>query len=293
MAKQRRAELLLALATGFWSISYYFSRVCFTELEVLNLNAFRFLSAFVVLSAVYRGHYRSMTRETVKWGCAVGLVLVVTYIGATYGVKLTSLSNAGFISCLAVIITPIIELALFRRKPGKKLAASLLLCTLGLALLTLNETLRFATGDALCFMCSVAYAFDIVMTERAVARPEVDPIGMSVVEIGVTGAAFLLLSLVFEQPRLPRSPEVWGAALFLGVLCSGVAFVIQTTQQKHTSAERVALIFTLEPVFSAIIAYFLAHERLLPRNYIGAALVVLSLLLAQFDFKWGGKNDNV
>jgi drug/metabolite transporter (DMT)-like permease len=293
MTKQRKAELLLALATGFWSISYYFSRVCLEELEVLCLNAFRFLSAFAVLSIVYSGHYRGMTRKTVGWGALVGLVLVVTYVGATYGVKYTSLSNAGFISCLAVIVTPVIELVVYRKKPEKKLVASLLLCTLGLALLTLNETLRFASGDALCFLCSVAYAADIVLTERAVADPAVDPVGMSVVEIGVTGMVFLLLSCVFEQPCLPRTPAVWGAALFLGVFCSGVAFVIQTTQQKHTAAARVALIFTLEPVFSAVVAYFLAHERLLLRNYLGAALVVASLMLAQIDWKGSGKTDHV
>ncbi|MBQ9646951.1 MAG: DMT family transporter [Oscillospiraceae bacterium] len=293
MAKQRRAELLLVLATAFWSISYYFSRVCLEELDVLNLNAFRFLSAFAILGAVYRKHLRALTRETLKWGAIIGVVLVFVYVGATYGVKYTSLSNAGFISCLAVITTPLIELLVYRKKPEKKLAAALLLCTLGLALLTLSGGTRFAIGDAICLLCSVAYGADIVITDRAIARPEVDPIGMSVVEIGVTGVLFLLLSSVFEQPRLPRSPSVWGAALFLGLFCSGLAFVIQTTQQKHTAPARVALIFTLEPLFSAIIAYFLAGERLHPRAYLGAALMLLSLLLMQADFKGGKADDDV
>ncbi len=293
MTKQRRAELLLALATAFWSISYYFSRVCFAELDVLTLNAFRFLTAFAVLGVFYRRRVRAASRETLKWGAVVGTVLVVVYVGATYGVKYTSLSNAGFISCLAVVITPLIELAAFRKRPEKRLAVSLALCTVGLALLTLNEALRFAPGDALCLLCSFAYAADIVITERAVARPGVDPVGMSVIEIGVTGVWFLLLAFLFERPCLPRSPEVWGAALFLGVFCSGIAFVIQTTQQKHTAAARVALIFTLEPLFSAIIAFFLAGERLRPRAYLGAALMFLSLVLMQTDFGRGKRRDDV
>ena len=289
MNQRRRADWLLMLATGFWSISYYFSRVCMTELEVLNLNAFRFLSAFVILALVYRGHFRGITGETLRYGVIVGLTLVVTYVGATYGLKYTSLSNAGFISCLAVIITPLIELAVFRKKPEKKLAAALLLCTLGLALMTLSDGLHFAAGDPLCLLCSIAYAADIVITDRAVTHEAVDPIGMSVVEIGVTGAVFLLLSAVFEQPHLPHSLPVWGAALFLGLFCSGIAFVIQTTQQKHTSAARVALIFTLEPLFSAIIAFFLVHERLRPRAYLGAALMLASLLLMEVDWKALGR----
>lgn len=293
MAKQRRAELLLALATGFWSISYYFSRVCLEEMDVLCLNAFRFLSAFAFLGLIYRKHLRLLTRETAKWGAVIGLVLVVTYVGATYGVKYTSLSNAGFISCLAVIFTPLLELLVFRKLPEKKLTFALLLCVAGLALLTLGEELRFASGDALCLLCSVSYAADILITERAVAKPEVDPIGMCVVQIGVTGAVFLLFSCLFERPGFPRTPGGWGAALFLGLFCSGVAFVIQNTQQRYTAASRVALIFTLEPVFSAIVAYFLAGERLLPRNYLGAVLMLLSLLIAQIDFKKGESHDNV
>ena len=293
MTKQRRAECLLMLATAFWSISYYFSRVCFAELDVLNLNAFRFLSAFAILGVIYWRHLRDLNRETLQWGAVIGVVLVFVYVGATYGVKYTSLSNAGFISCLAVITTPLIELALFRKKPEKMLAVSLLLCTIGLALLTLSGGLRFAIGDALCLICSVSYGLDIVVTDRAVARPGVDPIGMSVVEIGVTGVLFLLLSAFFEQPRLPRSPEVWAAALFLGLFCSGLAFVIQTTQQKHSSAARTALIFTLEPLFSAVIAYFLAGERLHPRAYLGAAMMLLSLVLKQVDFGKGGRHDDV
>ncbi len=293
MAKRRGAELLLALATAFWSISYYFTRVCLAELDVLTLNAFRFLSAFAILGAVYRRRLRAMTRETLRWGAAVGAVLVLVYIGATYGVKYTSLSNAGFISCLAVIITPLIEWLVYRKKPEPRMTAALLLCTLGLALLTLGDDgLHFAVGDALCLLCSVSYAVDIVVTDRAVAKPEVDPVGMSVAEIGVTGALFLLLACLFERPCLPRSPEVWGAALFLGLFCSGLAFVIQTTQQKFTSPARVALIFTLEPVFSAAVAYFLAGERLRARSYFGALLMLASLVLPQLDFG-GKKHDDV
>lgn len=292
-ARQRRAEWLLILTTVFWSISYYFSRVCLAELDVLTLNALRFLLAFAILAPIYRAHLRGVSRQTLRWGAIVGAVLTVVYIGATYGVKYTSLSNAGFISCLAVIITPLIELAVFHKTPEKKLAVSLLLCTLGLALLTLGDGTRFAVGDVLCLLCSVSYGADIVITDRAVARREVDPIGMSVVEIGVTGAIFLVLSLLFEQPRLPQTGAVWGAALFLGLFCSGFAFVVQTTQQKHTAPARVALIFTLEPLFSAVFAYFLAGERLHPRAYLGAALMLFSLIFMQIDPRRARRHDDV
>ena len=45
------------------------------------------------------------------------------------------------------------------------------------------------------------------------------------------------------------------------------------------------MIFTLEPVFSGIVAYFVANEKLLPRGYIGAALMLLSLLVMEMDWR--------
>ncbi len=293
MTDRRRAELLLVLATGFWSISYYFTRVCLVEMGALTLNAFRFLSAFLILGIIYRRNLLAASPETLRYGALVGCVLVLVYIGATYGVMYTSLSNAGFISCLAVIITPIIELVVYRKRPDGKLTAALLLCALGLALLTLGDGLSFAIGDLICLLCSVSYAADIVITDRAVMCPSVDSIGMSVVEIGVTGILFLALAFLFETPRLPQTPAVWGAALFLGLFCSGIAFVIQTTQQRYTSPARVALIFTLEPVFSAVVAYFIAGERLHPRAYLGAAIMFFSLVLTQVEFRGGKPCDDV
>ena len=56
--------------------------------------------------------------------------------------------------------------------------------------------------------------------------------------------------------------------------------------QQYTTASHVGVIFTLEPVFSGIVAYFFADEKLLPRGYVGAALMLLSLLVIEVD--WSG-----
>lgn len=77
--------------------------------------------------------------------------------------------------------------------------------------------------------------------------------------------------------------KVWAAALFLGIVCSGVCLVIQSVYQKHTTASRASLIFTLEPVFSAIFAFFLLGERIGVKGYIGSALMLASLVLVEVD----------
>jgi len=93
----------------------------------------------------------------------------------------------------------------------------------------------------------------------------------------------LMLSVFLETPALPGTAKVWAAALFLGIVCSGVCLVIQSVYQKHTTASRASLIFTLEPVFSAIFAFFLLGERIGVKGYIGSALMLASLVLVEVD----------
>lgn len=285
MDRQKRADLMLVMITLFWGASYFLMDVALTDLQPLNLNAFRFLVAFAVLGIVFRKNMRHLNRATAKYGVAVGLSLVMVYIGATYGVKYTSISNAGFICALSTVTTPLIDGIFNHRSPGKKLGIALFLCTVGMALMTLGETFRPALGDVICLLCAVFYGVDLVITEYAVAQPEVDPVGLGVFQLSVTGAVMLLLSCFLETPHLPRSESVWGAALFLSIFCTGICFVVQTVEQQYTSASRAGLIFALEPVFSAIVAYVFADERMGARGYVGALLMFLSLVLMELDLE--------
>lgn len=284
MSKQRKADLLLVMVTGFWGISYFLMDLCLTDLPPLCLNAFRFGLSCIVIWLIYFPHMRHISRETIKYSIIIGTCLAIVYMCCTYGVMYTSISNAGFICALPVVTTPVLEFILARKMPSRRLFTALLLCTVGLALLTLNEQFRPALGDIICSGTAIFYAIDLVVTDRAVHRPDVDALQMGILQLGVVGIIMLVLSFILEEPHLPSSPSVWASALFLALFCSGFAFVVQAVQQQYTTPSHVGLIFTLEPLFSAIVAYFLAGERLGTRGYLGAALMMTSLILMELDW---------
>lgn len=281
--------MMLLLATGLWGISNCLTSICLNELQPLTLNAFRFITGFLVLGAIYFKRLRGVNKKTLRYSVLVGLSLVVVYAGATYGVMYTSVSNAGFIGAMTVLFTPLFEFILYRKKPGKKFSFALLLCLIGIAMLTLNETLKPALGDIICLLVPTFYAVDLMLTEKAVADPEVDPLALGVCDLAVVGVVMLVLSLLVETPALPQSPKVWVSALFLGIFCSGVCLVLQSVYQKDTTATRAGLIFTLEPVFSAIFAFFLLGERLGVKGYIGSALMLMSLVVMEVELPFFDK----
>lgn len=284
VTKQRKADLLLVMVTAFWGASYYLTDLCLREVPPMCLTAFRFLSAFFLLSAVFFKNVSRINAITLKYTLLVGLALAGCYIFYGYAITRTSLSNAGFICALPVVFTPLLDFLFRGKKPKRKLLFALLLCTVGLALMTLNDQFQPRSGDLLSLGVALCYSIDLLLTEEAVRQPEVDPLALGVCQLAVVGVLTLIISLAIETPALPRTPTTWGAALFLGIFCTGIAFVIQSVQQQYTSASHVGLIFTLEPVFSATVAFFLAGERLLPRAYLGAVLMLLSLVLMEIDW---------
>lgn len=124
---------------------------------------------------------------TIRYSFLVGIALSGTYVFYGYGISRTSLSNAGFICALPVVFTPVFAFLINRTRPSRKLIACLFLCSLGLALLTLNDSLRPALGDIICLGVPICYAFDLLLTEKAVQHSEVDALGLGVCQLGVVG----------------------------------------------------------------------------------------------------------
>ena len=289
MSQQVRADGILILVTLCCGVSYLLMDISLEELDPFTLNAFRFLGAFAIAALVSFKKIRTVNKTTLKYSLLVGFALVFVYIGATFGVKYTSLSNSGFLCALTVVFTPILAWLFFKKAPGKKLTFLVILCFIGIALLTLGDdfsiNMEHLKGDMLCLMCAVAYAADLLLTEKAVSHEEVDAYNLGVFQLGVTGALNLIMALIVETPQAPQTMEVWSAVSFLSVFCTGVAFVLQPVAQQYTTASHVGVIFTLEPVFAAVVAYFFAGEILSFKAYLGAALMLASIFIMEIDFK--------
>jgi drug/metabolite transporter (DMT)-like permease len=74
---------------------------------------------------------------------------------------------------------------------------------------------------------------------------------------------------------------VWGALLVTGVFASALGFLVQTWAQQRTSATRTALAFALEPVWAALFGFWLAGDRLGALAWVGAALIMAGILVAE------------
>lgn len=289
MSKQLKADLMLMLVTLCWGISYYLTDLSLEDMGPFTLNANRFLIAFAVAAIIAFPKLKNVSKETLKYSIILGVALLFVYIGATFGIQYTTLSNNSFLCGLAVVFTPLLSCIIYRRLPSKKLTIVIIMTTVGIALLTLKDNFSInynnLRGDLLSIMCAFVYAIDLIITEKAVQHEDVDPFQLGVFQIGVTGALNLAFALIFEEPHLPTQPNIWVSVLFLSILCTGVALIVQAVAQQYTTASHVGVIFSLETLFAGAVAFIFAKEVLTIKSYMGAALMIISIFAMEINFK--------
>jgi drug/metabolite transporter (DMT)-like permease len=97
----------------------------------------------------------------------------------------------------------------------------------------------------------------------------------------VAGVITAVGSVVFEHHIWGMSPALWVGTVFMGVVVTGAAIGVQVSVQNYTTVAHASLIYTLEPVFAAIFAFWLQGDRLGPIALSGAALIIAGMLVAE------------
>ena len=235
------------------------------------------LRALVSRRALQRG---SLLRD----GLLCGALLAGGFLLQVEGLQRTTASRSGFFTGLLVVLTPLLELLLFRKRPAPAALLGILLAFAGMALLAGatgpgGETARAALGDALTVGCAIVFALHILALGRVAGRHPVLP--LLLVQLSVVAVVAALIGPLVERPRLAADPRLWVAICYLAVFATLLCLGVQTWAQRKVSPVRVALLSSLEPVFAALWASALLGEQLALREKLGGALIVLGVAVGE------------
>jgi drug/metabolite transporter (DMT)-like permease len=273
-----RWELAMVAVTAVWGSTFVLVRDAVAQVPPFTFIAYRFLAAAVLLAAIRPRLAAGGQPGPLAAGAVIGLALFAGYGFQTVGLQYTTASNAGFITGLSVVLTPLFAAVALRQPPGRWPAAGACLAAVGLGLLSLQR-LEVHKGDALVFGCAVAFAAHILLLGRY--APRLSTYRLAVVQLGTAGLLALAWAGVAGDLVVPSSVEVWVALAITSVAASAAAFLIQTRAQREVSPTRTAVIFTMEPVFAGLFGFLLAGERLSGRGWLGAGLILAGMLVAE------------
>lgn len=279
--KPLKADLMILFITICWGSSYLFMKMGLDSLGEFNLIALRFGLAFILAGVIFLPRLRQVNVKTIRYAMLLGFILFIMFTALTFGLKTTTTSNAGFLVSLTVVFVPLLHTCLFKKKIENKVVVRILLALTGIALLTIQLPFTFKIGDLFCIAAALCYALHINMVSTAAQK--VDTLSLGILQLGFTGLYAFISSLLFEAPVWPSTTNSWMAVLVLSVVCTAVGFIFQTIAQQYTTATRTGLVFSLEPVFAALVGFWFAHEILNSNQYVGAALVFFSVVISSVN----------
>lgn len=281
MKSRTKAELLLLSCTLIWGGTFTVTKTGLEDISPMLFVAVRFLIATVLfLPFVARG-LREMSGVTFRGGALIGFLLLVGFITQTIGLQFTSASKSGFITGLLVVFTPLFQIIISRQLPKVGNVIGVILVTAGLYLLTSPEGSEFNLGDLLTLLCAAVFGLYIVFLDMYTRKGDVKQIAF--LQFAVTALGAVVGAVLFEEMVFRQSGElVWGIA-YLALLATLYTLTVQTKFQKETTPTRAAIIFSVEPVFAAVIAYFVLGETIGLLGMMGGGIIVLGLLVSELS----------
>jgi drug/metabolite transporter (DMT)-like permease len=272
------ATAALILVTAVWGLTFVQVKDAVELYPLFAFLAVRYLIASAALAPVSATRLRSLGRDGLVAGGVLGALIALGIGLQTAGLERTTVTNAGFITGLYVLFTPLLALAIFRTPIPRELWGAVVLALFGLALLS-GVPQGSAAGDLLVLVSAAAQALQIVMVERYANR--FDAFALTFVEVAVACLVFGAIALALGDLSMPHGSTVWAALLVTGLFAVAFAYLVQVWAQRRVSATRIAVIFSLETVFAGLAGYLFAEDRIGLVGLVGCTAILAGILVAE------------
>jgi drug/metabolite transporter (DMT)-like permease len=315
-----RADILLLLTAGIWGFGFVAQRSGMEYVGPFAYNGLRFilgsfsLVPLILIRKKANGRAGGGVGRFCRYSLAAGGCLFVAVILQQFGIMFTTAGNAGFITGLYVVLTPIFGMLLGRKTGPATWLGSV--CTLtGLYFLSAAGRLNSINpGDIITVASAVFWAFHVLLIDRLVRG--IDPVVLSSGQFAVCGVLSLAGAFVVEPlvggvaERI--DPALLGAGLFAwlpfpalagelsagairfpaaalvpvlygGFASVGIAYTLQVVAQRDAPPAHATIILCLEGCFAALGGVLLLSEKAGPWTLLGFILMFTGMLVTQWE----------
>lgn len=292
--KKYTGEIALLFNTLIWGGTFALIKNAFNDISPLLFLGLRFgFAALVFLPFVYSS-LKKTNKQTLIAGSILGFFYFTGFAAQSAGLNITTATKSGFITGTFVVFIPILQLIIERRKPKWFNLFSVMLVLVGLIMLSSKgeNVLEFLSqlgndfnlGDLLTLLCALLFAFQVVYVD--VFTKKYDYLPMVFIQLLITGLGGFILSYLFsvtslEPIKLTISNNLIFAILYTSIFASIIATIIQLKFQKNVSPTKAGIIFSIEPIFAAVFAYFLLNEKISNFGLMGCVLIFIGVVVSE------------
>lgn len=287
-------ETILMVNTLIWGATFVIIKSALTDISPLLFISIRFLTATLILLPFAYRIFRKINKQVLWGGTLLGLLFFVGFATQTVGLKYTTVTKSAFITGTFVIFTPIFQTLIEKRPPKRGVLLGILFVLVGLIFLTSKEdsllsifseiSKNFNVGDFFTLLCAILFALYVVCLDIISKKNDYKPLVF--LQVSVTGICGLLFSFLFtlikvEQIEFRFSYNILFAVLYTSILATVLTTTLQTMYQKFVTPSAASIIFSFEPIFAAVFAFFVLNEKISNFGLIGCLLIFAGLLISE------------
>lgn len=273
-------------AVFVWGLSFIATKRALAEVKpevIVFLRQLLGISFLFVLAKTKKQSFGINLRDH-KWVFLLALIACFHLWIQITGLQWTSASNTGWIIGITPVFMTILALIFFKEKISKQQASGIVISFAGLLLLVSKGDLATldliqSKGDALIIFSSVTWAVYSLASKKAT---------LNYSPVMTTFYLFIFVALVISPFAISKENAVavanlslggWSAILFLGILCSGVAYVLWAQALTEMSASRVGAYLYIEPFVTFFGSWILLNEQITFLMLVSGLIIISGVVL--------------
>ncbi len=305
-SKKRTAELALIFSTLVWGGTFTIVKESLSDVSPMMFIALRFLFAGLLILPWAIKYRAQFTVQAIKGGTLLGVLYFIGFASQTAGLGLTTATRSAFITSSSVVMVPILQVLIEKRRPANGTIIGVILVFIGILMLSsggnsiftflVDIGSNFNFGDFLTLICAVSFAAYIVTLDYHSKGNGFWPIFF--LQIFVTAILSLIFVYIFdfsgiENLRIEFTNNVWFGLIYTALITTLLTTALLTKYQKEITPSKAGIIYSLEPIFASIIAFFVLSEKISNFGLVGSVIIFLGLITSEtFDLiveKWHQK----
>jgi len=276
-------------AALFWGASFVAGKVALSEISPVTMTTLRFGIGVVVLAfAVWRLHVFEMVgKRDLLLLVVLGAIGIPIHQGLqANGLVVTAATSVGWLVALTPVFMAILARIFLSESFGTAKVIGLIVAFLGAFLVVTKGTLTTdvlrlpsTMGDSLALASSLNWAIFSVISKPVLRRWHPTLVIAFIMAIG-----WILLLPFFvsaqgwnEISRLSMSG--WIAVGFLGVFCSGLAYIFWYDALARLDASQAAAFIYIEPLVTVVVASIVLSEVVTLVTFVGGLTILLGVYL--------------
>ena len=281
-------SLSCAIITSFiWGTAFVAQDMGMDHIGPLTFTSARLFLGFLTLlpfflyfdlKKIKQGNYN--LKKILVYLIFIGFLIAYGNALQQYALLYTDVANTAVFTVLYVVFVPFVSYFFFSKNIHWSVWLSILMCLLGGFCLTEINNVTVRLGDSIALLNAIFWSFHIVFISKLLKEFNF-PLTIAAFQCLIGSILTFVPALITEEVIISNILLEYKEILYVGILSSGFAFLLQVFGQQNLGPAPVAIIFSLEGAIAAIAGWLILNQFLNEIKVFGIFLIIFAVIFSQ------------